>query len=362
MAEDTGQERTHEASERQIERFREQGRVATSRELIAAISLTTGFFALWQASAALFDALGAVARQSHAHLGDRELPVNAVVALGLTVMGQVGPPLVAALAVGAATSLVTGLVLSGGNISAGALVPKWERLDVLANFQQAYVSWKPVFGFGKSLGVALAMGWAVWSSVSEHLDAVPVLAARPVVGQLAFLGELTFDVLQRAVPVALAIGAADYLYARWELSKQMRMTTEEVKRDQKEAEGDPQLRQRRRQRQKQIAFGQMLGKVRRADVVIANPTHFAVAVRYRKEEGAAPVVLARGVDHLALKIRAEAAAHEVPVIENRPLARALYAASKVGFPIPKEFYGPVAQLLAMVYRRRGQRAGAAAGS
>jgi flagellar biosynthetic protein FlhB len=132
----------------------------------------------------------------------------------------------------------------------------------------------------------------------------------------------------------------------------MKMSKQDVKQEMKEQDGDPLIKARRRAMARQIAFGRQLQDVQKADVVLTNPTHYAVAIRYRKEEGDAPIVLARGIDHQALQIRAEAGRHDVPTIENRPLARALHAKSKVGRPIPKDFFGPVAQVLAVVYKRR----------
>jgi flagellar biosynthetic protein FlhB len=123
----------------------------------------------------------------------------------------------------------------------------------------------------------------------------------------------------------------------------------------REQDGDPLFKARRRQMARQIAFSRQIADVQRADVVLTNPTHYAIALRYRKEEAAAPIVLARGVDALAMQIRAEASRNDVPTIENRPLARALYAKAKVGRPIPKDFFGPVAQVLAVVYKRRAAR-------
>ena len=132
----------------------------------------------------------------------------------------------------------------------------------------------------------------------------------------------------------------------------MMMSREDLKEEQKQSEGDPYMKQARKQRQREIALGQMLQNVPKADVVITNPTHYAVALRYRKNEAPAPVVVARGVDHLAMRIKTEAIRSDVPQIENRQLARALYATSKVGHMIPEDLYAAVARVLAVIWRRR----------
>jgi flagellar biosynthetic protein FlhB len=149
----------------------------------------------------------------------------------------------------------------------------------------------------------------------------------------------------------------DLVYQRWQLSQRMMMSVQEVRDEHRESEGDPQIKAKRKQRQRQLATRQSLAKVALADVVVTNPTHYAIALRYRRQENAAPVVVARGLDHLALQIRQEAMRNDVMVIENRPLARALYAKAKVGAAIPAEFYPAVAEVLAVVYRRRRRKAG-----
>ena len=130
------------------------------------------------------------------------------------------------------------------------------------------------------------------------------------------------------------------------------MTHQEVKDEHKDAEGDPLLKGKRKQRQYEIAMGVFMQKVPESDVVLTNPTHFAVALRYRKEEAEAPIVMAKGVDFLAFRIRDIAKSHDIVIVENPPLARALYYSSKEGQMIPPEFYSAVAEILAMVYRKR----------
>ena len=135
----------------------------------------------------------------------------------------------------------------------------------------------------------------------------------------------------------------------------MMMSYQQLKDESKEMEGDPHMKAARKARARQIAFGQTLREVQKADLILTNPTHYAVALRYRAEEASAPTVVAKGVDHMALKIIAEAARHDIPRVENRPLARALYAVAKEGRMIPEEMYGPVAKVLAVILKRRRAR-------
>ena len=352
---DTDQEKTEEASEQRIRQAREEGRVATSKELISATGVLAGGATLFAMLPHIGDAYHGMADAMRFRLNDGELTSGDVTTIFATIAITMGPPVLLVLATATVSMTVAGLTATGGNFAVGALEFKPERMNPLQHAQQQFFSVQPWVQLVKGIAVAALIGWAAWGCVKEHMDAIPALGRLAGRGQLLFLTDLAASFLQRVGPVVLAIGVADYAWQRFNMSRQMRMTKDEVKREHKEQEGDPQIKARRKARARQIATQQMLPRVREADVVIANPTHYAIAIRYRKDENQAPIVLARGVDHLALKIRAEATRHEVPVIENRPLARALYAASKLGLPIPAEFFGPVAQVLAVVYRRRRAR-------
>jgi flagellar biosynthetic protein FlhB len=356
VAEDDA-EKTEAPSERKIQQFRDEGKVAQSKELLAGVGLAAGGTALLLSADMFGDAFRALFDALNQHLSDSELTTSDVHLITATIFLNMGPPLLLVLTAGSFTSAITGLLLTNFNMAPGALEPKWERLNPLTNFQSTFMSAQPWVQLVKSIVIAALVGWAAWSAVAEHLDALPVIAALAPRAQASYLVELVTSFLQRVIPAGLAIGAADYGWQWWRLQQEMMMTKEETKKEHKEQEGDPRIKGKRKQIARQIAMGQMLTRIKEADVVVVNPTHYAVALRYRKEEGRAPVVVARGLDLIALKIRAEATRHEIPIIENRPLARGLYARAKLGLPIPAEFYGAVAQLLAIVYRRRAAARG-----
>jgi flagellar biosynthetic protein FlhB len=350
-----GAEKTEQATEQQIQKFRREGKVATSKELLAAIGLAASAFAMFQAVPYIGAGLLHLARDSFARGATREFVAADVMTLLLRTMTSLGPGILLALTPGIVAAIGVGLVLTGFNLSSEAITPDLSRLDPLGAAKSMFFSSSPWVSLAKAAAVATLLIWAVYSSLIDHMASLPVAGSWPVGAQLGFIEVLTKAVLTRALPVALAVGAADFAWQRYHLSEQMMMTRQDVRQENKDTEGDPQIRARRRQRARQLAMGRQLANVVKADVIVANPTHFAVALRYRKEENASPVVLARGLDNIALKIRAEAGRHDIPVIENRTLARALYARSKVGAPIPSEFFGPVAQVLALVYRRRHKR-------
>lgn len=350
MSEEGG-ERTEQASERQIEKFRQEGKVATSRELSAALGLGGGVLGLlvglpWLGESVISVARGAVARAAHPHISLTDVgptTVSLIVALA--------PGVAAILLPGAVLSLGVGLVVTNFNVTTEALGPKLEHLDPIGGFAKLF-SPQSLEGLAKALLVFGLVGWAGWSALSPHWDSLPAAAGWPAAAQARFLADVVQSLLVRSTVAAVALGAADFGWQKWRMNQQMMMSKQQVKEEHKESEGDPHVRAARRRRARQLATGRMLRDVTKADVIVTNPTHYAVALRYRKNENAAPVVLARGVDHMALQIRSVAAKNDVPILENRPLARALYARAKVGQAIPPDLYGPVAQVLATVYRRR----------
>jgi flagellar biosynthesis protein FlhB len=167
---------------------------------------------------------------------------------------------------------------------------------------------------------------------------------------LAVIGDLLYRLTIRICVCLLVLAAFDYGYQRWSFEKSIRMTKEEVKQETKTTEGNPLIKSRIRARQKQIARRRMMQAVPAADVIITNPTHFAVALKYDSATMAAPQVVAKGGDHMAMKIREIAEENNVPIVENPPLARGLYKAVEIGHQVPHEFFGAVAEVLAFVYK------------
>lgn len=349
-----GSEKTEQATERQIQKFRDDGKVATSKELLAAISLGVGAFALYSNLPLMGSGIVRIARDSFARGVSREFVRADMTTLAERTLTAVGPGVLGALAPGVLAALGVGLVTTGFNLSTEAISPDPSRMDPFAAAKSMFFSLSPWVNLAKALAIAVLLTWAVYSALSAHADALPVVGAWPVGAQLRFLSVLAQTVLTRALPVALAVGGADFAWQRYHMSEQMMMSRQDVRQEHKESEGDPQVRARRRALARQAAMRQLVD-VSRADVIVTNPTHYAVALRYRKAENASPIVVARGLDHLALKIRQEGGRHDVPIVENRGLARALYARSRVGAPIPSEFFGPVAQILALIYRRRRRK-------
>ncbi len=273
----------------------------------------------------------------------------------LVTLQQIGRALTVPLGAALIASIASSLGQTGLQLAPKALEPKWERLDVISGFQSTYLSWTPLVELAKALikifVIAVAVGIVLW----PQLQALPEVMARHPNQLMELIVSLGFWTVLAATPVMIAVAMIDYAASYNRAYEQLKRTDRELRDDQKEQEGDPRLKAARRQRARKIAMAVSLNAVRDADVVVTNPTHYAVGLRYRRGEDEAPTVVCKGTDLLAQRIRREALRVGVPRIENRGLARALHAKVEVGEAIPEELYAPVARVLAVVYRRRAAR-------
>lgn len=260
--------------------------------------------------------------------------------------GLLLPPVCAGL-VGAT---LVGLLQTGGLVTAKPLEPQLDRLNPLRTLQRLF-SLRSLVELVKvvlKLGAVTVVVWGVLRSTLVHL---PPIAPSPE-GLIGWIGSSLYDVGLRGALVLTMIGAFDYLYQWFDYERSLRMTKQELKEDLRETEGDPLVRARQRRRQRELARARMLRDVARATVVVTNPVHLAVALRYAPREAPAPVVVAKGARRMAERIREIADRHRVPVVENAPLAQALYRSVPVGRMIPPALYYAVAEVLALLYRTR----------
>ena len=232
------------------------------------------------------------------------------------------------------------------------LAPKFERLNPASGFKRLFAA-RSLVEIAKSLFKFLVLGSVAYAVVAPRMPAILSTYRLPLGQSLALLQDTLFILFRDVMIAMLAMALADFLYQKQHFEKSLRMTKQEVKDEAKDAEGNPEIKGK----QKSLMFASVMRRIRtqvpKASVVITNPTHFAVALRY-DEKTAAPVCVAKGADHIALKIRERAKASDVPIVENPPLARALYRSVEIERPIPPELYQAVAQVLAFVYRlRRG---------
>jgi flagellar biosynthetic protein FlhB len=241
----------------------------------------------------------------------------------------------------------------GFRISTKSLTPDFTRIDPLKGMTKL-VSIKSGVELIKSVLKVGIVAWVMWSFLSaEYPSLVDLAGMAPIAAGLAIF-DLCWRLLARATTAILIIAILDYLYQKIQFEQTLRMTKQEIKEEYKRSEGDPLIKSRVKQRQREIARGRMIQDVARADVVITNPTHFAVALKYDASAAAAPKVVAKGQRLLAQRIKEVAKEHNVPIVENPPIARLLYKTVEVGQQIPEELYQAVAEILAYVYRLSGK--------
>jgi flagellar biosynthetic protein FlhB len=259
------------------------------------------------------------------------------------------PVLLTALAAGVAINVLQ----VGFLFTTKALAPKFERISPLKGFKRIF-SVRTLTELVKSLLKVTVIGWIVYSDYVPLMNRVPAMMEMSLYA--AFLETLrrAFTLAMKCTGALAIIAAADFLFQWWKHEKDLMMTKQEVKDEMKLTEGNPQIKGRIRQKQRQMSAMRMMEKVPNADVVITNPTHYAVALKYVEGQDGAPVVVAKGRDYLAAKIRQRAAEHNVEILEDRQLARALYAVCEVGDEIPPEFYQAVAVILRYVYGQRSE--------
>jgi flagellar biosynthetic protein FlhB len=253
------------------------------------------------------------------------------------------------------TALAAGVIINvlqvGFLFTTKTLSPKLDRISPIKGFSRVF-SIRTLTELVKSVLKVTVLGYIAYTSYRKLLAEFPNYIGRDIHGLFLSTMELAFTIALKMAAAFALIAAGDYLFQWWKFEKDMRMTKQEVKDEYKMTEGDPQIKSKIRQKQRQMSAMRMMAQVPTADVVITNPTHYAVALKYEDGVSDAPTVVAKGKDFLARKIRETAAEHGVEMVENKTLARALYESCELGDTIPPEFYQVVADILVYVYRKK----------
>ena len=348
------QERTERPTPKRIEKARKEGQVPRSPELSAAAVLLVAGGSLRFLGPSLGATLAGVMRSSLA-LGRAQAfdPGLALSSMGEELL-RAGRACAPVLGLTLVAALAAPLALGGWNLSPGALAPDFTRLDPIAGFGRLFSARGAVElgkAFGKFLVVATAAVWVLRSESARLLG----LGAEPLSAAIADAAGLASRALL-TVSVGLAVIAAiDVPWQLWQYSKKLGMTREEIREELRESEGSPEMRGRIRRVQREMARRRMMHEVPKADVVVVNPTHFAVALRYEERRMRAPLVVAKGSDLIAARIREIATGHAVPIFEAPPLARALHQSVEIGSEIPASLYVAVAQVLTYIYQLKAAR-------
>lgn len=356
MAEEKSfQEKTEEPSQKRLDDAREEGNIPRSAELSSAMVLLAGITSLYFLGSSMWNSMGATGRFLFIHAPEIELtrsnlPVFAEEAV-LFMIKLMAPIALLVLVVG----LLTGIGQAGANFTLKPLMPKGSKMNPIKGAKQKFFSARAFVELVKSvLKVLVVAGFAWWTISGMFSDYIPLLDKE--IGQIfIYLMTQTFKLSIRIALLLLAMAVLDYIWQRYQHRKKLMMSRQEVKDERKQQEGDPMIKNRIRSIQMETARKRMMQDVKEADVVVTNPVHLAVALKYDVVSMRAPVVVAKGARLVAEKIKEIARAHDIPVIENKPLARALFKAVDVGGEVPADLYKAVAQVLAYVYRLKKKR-------
>lgn len=347
MAETTDQERTEQATPRRRQDARKKGTVARSADVVSASVVMAALLIAPAAFSRIGMGLADVFRRSvtAGSQGDLGLIGPALSSGG----GQVVTGLAMLIGLVGFVGLVANFSQVGFVLSGQALAPKWEKLDPIKGVKRMFSARSFAEGAKATFKVAV-FGWIAFDAIARDWDKFAGLMALTPLGAVGAVGGIVHGVLLRIAAVWLALAGVDYLFQRKQVEKQLRMTRDELKREMKEMEGSPEVRAARFERRRRMSKGRLDARIAQADVVLTNPTHYAVAVVYDRSRMHAPQVIAKGQDYLALRIREMAMEQRVPIVPNPPLARALYRQCEVGDFVPRELYQAVAEVLAYVYR------------
>ncbi len=349
MAEAQGQERTEAATPRRREKAREEGQVARSREVVSTCLFLThlGFF--YFAGAGLYRQLLGLSRHNWSTLDAAEVTPEGVMVLFRDYLNQTALMLLPLFGLLAGAALAANLLQTGVVFASKSLAPKPSRLNPLEGIKRI-VSMQGVNELFKSLVKIGIVGYIAYATIAAALPHAFPLSQQGVADIVAFLGQHALRLGLNAAYALIALALLDYGFQRWQFEKNLRMSRQEIKEERRETDGDPQVRSRIRSLMREMARKRMMEDVPKADVVVTNPTHVAVALRYRRTEMPAPQVVAKGAGHIAVRIRDIAREHGVPRVENRAVARALYQTVDLGEFVPASLYKAVAEILAYVYR------------
>ncbi len=352
MADDLG-EKTEDATPKRKEQAREKGQVAKSTDLASVVVLVAGSLALFFFFRPMLgDMKMMMERILSDTFGDPTDPDSALIAMydaGAASL-RIGAPVIIIVWLAAAVSHVmqVGLMLSPK-----AIQPSLGKLNPLSGFKRIFGLSGVVKAGLDAVKVAAVCAVAVWTITGYKTEIATLLYLEPWAATAA-IGWIMFDLAARILALLLILGIADFAYQKWKHAKDLKMSKQEVKDEMKSAEGDPEVKRRRMRMAQGIAMQRISAAVPQADVIVTNPEHLSVAIQYDPEQMNAPTVVAKGADFLALRIRQIAAQHDIPIVERKPLARALYKQVEVGQEVPAQFYQAIAEVLAYVYRLSGK--------
>lgn len=342
-----GDDKTEEPTAKKRADAKKKGQVGRSTEISTAFVLLTGFFVLKVLWENIYTSIANYTTYIFTHL-NQPVDTENISCLFIGIMEILAttalPIMLAIMIIG----LGVNFFQVGLNFNTEAIGFKLDKLNPINGFGRIF-SKRSLVELFKSLFKIAVIGYFLYTILSQQLLAMPQFIYFDLGTSLEQMSKIIFSMSFEVIGVIMVLGFLDYGYQKWQTTQDLKMSKQEVKDEMKQSEGDPQIKGKIKQKQRQMAMSRMMQEVPKADVIVTNPTHFAVALQYHKGMQA-PLVIAKGQDFVAQKIKKLARESSVPIVENRPLARALFASTNIGDAVPAELYQAVAEVLAYVYR------------
>ena len=354
-----GGEKTEPATQKKLDDARKEGKVAKSKELTSAFMLIVLFLILKIFVSYIGDNLVNVFSivynriAGYVNPGEIGFTSQAVSAFTLQMLIQILLSVWPFFLIGVVIAILVSIVQVGWKVSAKPMEPKLSKFNPINGFKRIF-SKESLFNLVMAIIKIVLIGLIAYFSVRDKANDLFVLYEISLNQAISLVGEIILDTGLKISIVYLIVGLADFIYQKRKFNEDMKMTKQEVKDEYKNTEGDPQIKGRQRRKMQEVSQRRMMQDVPKADVVITNPTHLAVALKYDADTAKAPVLLAKGEDYLALKIKEIAKENYVEIVENKPLARMIYHNVDIGSEIPPELYQAVAEVLATVYRMKNR--------
>ncbi len=355
MANNEGQEKTEDATAKKLSDSRAKGQVAKSQEMSSFLVFAVGFFILYISKSFMSDQIGGMAKYIFNSLDVLTLSMSIVQLYFYKALGffavTMAPILLGLMAIG----FIANVGQIGLKVTPKAMKPKASKFNPLSGIKRLFFSSRSIVEVSKSLAKLFIIGLFTYWVLDDMIKTSVLLADHSIVKIVDFMIDSAITLVWKLALVFAAIAIVDFIFQKHKHKKDLKMSKQEVKDEGKQAEGDPEVKARIKSIQFETAKKRMMQDVPNADVVITNPTHYAIAIKYEPEKNAAPKVVAKGVDGLAQRIKKIATENGVPIEENKELARALYKVADVGDEIPNELFQAVAQILAHIFNIKNSK-------
>jgi len=350
-----GGDKTEEPTPHRMREAREKGQIAKSKEVTTAVLLLFSFSIFRYAGPFMFRELTTMITTIYNFIPNvHEFSLGFVAGVLLIAIRGFAFVVAPIFGVVFVAALITEALQTGFASSMDPLSPKIERLNPLEGFKKIF-SMQGFVELIKSVLKIFIVFYIAWSLILKEIPKITILIYRQPWDAIVLGGTIAYTIAIRVGIFYIIVAILDYLYRRWEFMRNLRMTKQEVKEEYKRLEGDPMVKQRMRDLQRQAAYQRMMGQVPQADVVVTNPTHVAVALKYQAPKMKAPQLLAKGQRKVAEEIKRIAEAAGIPIVENEPLARSVFRTTKIGQGVPPELYQAIAEVLAYVYRLKREK-------